>query len=265
MAANRSVTREMMKRWLLFFLLLLALFAIRVEWPESYSEELIAHDFQGGFASSNLPDLEEIMSRPFYFLGKGLQSIAFVSEDGRTVIKFFLNKHPCFQKKVGFFFSRKKKEPINVLKALKNYDVAFQELREETGLIGVHLVATQTQLPRCAIRDWRGKEHRIDLNRASFVLQHKCLMLDDACKTGSAEKILAALSALLEKRARKGFTDIKRRFNVQNYGLLGANGVMIDPGNLEYVEELKANPKAEVDRILKWARARIEKRHPGFL
>ena len=90
-------------------------------------------------------------------------------------------------------------------------------------------------------------------------------MLDDACKIGSAEKILPAITALLEKRTRKGFTDIKRRFNVQNYGFLGSNAVMIDPGNLEYVEEIKANPKAEVDRILKWARARIEKRHPGFL
>ncbi len=241
--------------------------SIQILPPHSFSEELIAHDIQGEWVSSDFPDLEAIASRPFHYLGHGLQSVAFESEDGKYVIKFFLSKVIRFRKKIVFPFLHKEKwsRKRDVFDVLGIYDLAFRELKEETGLIGVHLSANQANLPSCIIRDWNEKEHRIDLNRVSFVLQYRCVMLNEACKKMKPADIFSALTVLLDKRSRKGFTDIRRRFNIENYGFLGTRAVMIDAGGLEYVEGIKKDPEVETQRVMKWACQRIEKRHPGFI
>jgi hypothetical protein len=72
------------------------------------------------------------------------------------------------------------------------------------------------------------------------------------------EDVFVKLRTFFEERTHKGYTDLKRGFNPKNFGFLGPKVVMLDPGNLEYVEALKANSESEVERILKLAHCRLE-------
>lgn len=237
------------------------LYHVEILRPDPFSEEYIAHDVEGGFLNSDLSDFESIFSQPFKYLGRGQQSVAFLSKDKKYVLKFFLKKVPQFRTKIVSPFSKNKsrrKFRIRLDKALKSYEIAFQELKAETALIGVHLNAGGIHFPLCKIRDWAGLEHQVDLNRASFVLQYYCDVLAEKYSQMNQEDVFSRLRMFFEERTRKGYTDLKRRFNSKNFGFYEGKAVMIDPGNLEYVEELKASPEIEVERIMKFARRRLE-------
>ena len=239
------------------------LYNLEILKPDPFSEEFIAHDVQGDFLSSDFTGSEGVFSQSFKYLGRGQQSVAFVSDDGKYVLKFFLCKVPRFLTKIEVpFYKRrmKRKFRINLQKALKNYDIAFRELKDETALIGVHLRSEEINIPSCKLRDWGGVECSVDLNRAVFVLQYYCDVLDEQYSKMNSEDVFARLRAFFEQRSQKGYTDLKRRFNPKNFGFRGEKIVMIDPGNLEYVESLKTSPDIEVERIIKFAKRRLEER-----
>lgn len=91
---------------------------------------------------------KEILSQPFYYLSSGTQCYAFVSQDGKYVIKFF-KMHKILPKKwlkdVPFSFfekyrwesiAKKQNGSLNIFKSFKD---AYEQLREESGLIYLHL------------------------------------------------------------------------------------------------------------------------------
>src|ERR1700722_9090601 len=44
-------------------------------------------------------EIKNVLDQPFYFLGSGGTSFAFLGKDGKTVLKFFKHQHlskPCF-------------------------------------------------------------------------------------------------------------------------------------------------------------------------
>lgn len=56
---------------------------------------------------------------------------------------------------------------------MKNTAIAFEKIPEKTGIIALHFKSEKNNLPTIQLSDHTGKKHTIDLNRASFVLQHK--------------------------------------------------------------------------------------------
>src|SRR5690349_15990834 len=79
------------------------------------------------------PAIERILRQPFTFLGKGSQSYVFESQDGQTVVKLFRFDRP---------------DAIQLFDACK---LAYDSLRDETGLLYIHLNITHMHLPtlRC--------------------------------------------------------------------------------------------------------------------
>lgn len=237
------------------------LFQIEILKPDPFSEAFIAHDVKEEYLNSDFMGFESIFSQPFQFLGRGQQSVAFLSSDKKYVLKFFLKKAPRFRTKIVFLYCKNKKKRefrIQLSRALKSYEWAFRDLKGETALIGIHLKAGGISLPLCTVRDWTGRAHSVDLNRASFVLQHYCDVLDEKNIQMKQRDVYPLLRTFFQERTAKGYTDFKRRFNPENFAFQNGKAVMIDPGNLEYVEALKACPEAEVDRIMKLVCSRLE-------
>lgn len=267
----------MKKVFFLALLLLIATFApngvrmakiyLEERLPDEFTVEKVAMDIEGDFPSYPLSDLSEIAKQPFHYIGHGAQAVAFASEDGRFVLKFFLQrsmhgkKRYPIPKPTHWIPSHRKKRMErrkqiyreSLLKTMQNYVAAFDKLKEKTGILSMHLSASKDPLPTIRLYDNVGREHRIELHKASFVLQKKALLVKEKLAQLSDEEKMQAIRALEDfftMRAKEGFIDIERSFMIEaNYGFLDTMPIQLDVGNIEYLEELKAAPEKEIERI----------------
>ena len=252
---------------LLFFLFssfLLFGLTFRIILPDTFSPVFIKHDIQGEFTPFNCPQIHQISSCKLRYLGEGMQSIAFASVDKKYVLKFFLTKRryqkirlrpaPFLQK----MFSQKNKNrtpPSDKRYVLESYDKAFCKIKEETGLVAVHLSASSTEdLPFCHLIDDKGQEHVVDLNRVSFVVQKYGALVKDKflhMSLKEQKEALIDLEKLLQKIATSGFINHGKSFNPENFALVDRKALMIDVGNIKFSEEQKADPKKEIQKLKK--------------
>jgi hypothetical protein len=165
---------------------------LSIRFLPTFQSEKIALDVRGDYPPFDWPEIHEIAQKPFRYLGKGFQATAFVSDDGRYVIKFFATRKPPAATKFAPpairrfwppYESRRrcqyaKKNRARTTQILANYKRAYELFREESALLAVHLGATCQNLPVCTVFDEKGRAQRIDLNRASFIVQKWCLPLE---------------------------------------------------------------------------------------
>lgn len=251
--------------------------------PWEFSLQQIALDVQGDFPIFELPDLSGIANQQFHYIGHGGQAIAFVSEDNRYVLKFFL-KH-CLQGKKRYPIPKpshwlpirqkvrqeRRKKRIqaaqeNLFKTMRNYQFAFEKMKEQTGLIATHLLPTKNSLPTVTIQDRNGKKHEIDLDRATFVFQRKAeLVKEKLAKLATEEEkrtALVLLDQFFEDRARKGFMDTDPYFRIEsNYGFVDDQPIQFDFGKVEFFESLLTSPDAAIGYMRKllhnWAEKQL--------
>jgi hypothetical protein len=145
----------------------------------------------------------------------------------------------------------KEKEFFSLMQCYSN---AFSHLKEETGLIAMHLSATDGEYPLCSIRDLHGKEFLLDLDRASFVVQSKATIVRDVYRSLETDEekksFFQAMDTLLEKRAQKGFKDLGQgRVFELNYGFLEGKAILFDVGRLVYNEEVAMDPLPEIEKM----------------
>ena len=127
--------------------------------------------------------INQLLDQKFYYLNRGGQCFAFLSEDGTTVLKFSKQylRPPvtwCFkvpilnrwinpeQKRIAYHIYERERD-------YASYFIALDYLKEETGLITLHLDKTENKFPKATIVDKLNIEHRIDLDSREFILQKK--------------------------------------------------------------------------------------------
>lgn len=114
--------------------------------------------------------------------------------------------------------------------------LAFGELKEETGLIYLHLNPTEHLQRQLMIYDACGIRHQIDLDSAKFFLQ-KCALplerhfsqLKEKKADAEAKKSIDSLIELLITRCKKGFAD--RDIVNRNFGYIQTQAIEIDSGS----------------------------------
>ena len=221
--------------------------------PEHFSPKILTQDIKREFSTSvcKSDDLHQIVSQPLCYLGKGSQAIAFASADGKYVLKFFLNERFHTKLRIRRPF-RKALAPRIRFDVLERYAKAFEEIKEEAGLIAIHLSANTTDLPSCTLQDPKGKYHLINLNRFSFIVQKRCDCIDKTFSKMSLEekqKTLAALEILMQSLAKKGFYNLRDNFKDENFAILDDKALMIDVGNVIFVDTQRQHPEEEFQRV----------------
>ena len=191
-------------------------------------------------SKSPLPkELSSALSQKFHYLGRGLQSFAFVSDDQTTVIKIFNNR---YQQK-AFWFSLlpacESKAQYNLGKLKKmaeSYQLANSELSHETGLHYLHIQPSSHLKKTVTIVDKLGIEHSISLDQFGFALQKKVtlaypylLQLKQANQTAKAKEALSSLFNLLLHRCQMGIAD-KDPLIRTNVGFIENKALLIDIG-----------------------------------
>lgn len=232
--------------------------------------------------ASLAPSLDQraVLSGKFTYFGRGLQSFSFLSEDGETVLKLFNNR---YQKRLFWLsltpsvgpLKKWKTERVAYLKkklhmTFESYQLAYEKLTKQTGLIYLHLQRSRDLLPEVAIVDNLGIEHKIDLNEVGFALQKKATMAYaylDKCALnqdlGKARLAISQLVQLLKGKMEMGIADRDPLIRT-NFGFLNDRPMQIDIGPLSLDPHLKNSERQreEIKKITLSLKHWLETKHP---
>jgi hypothetical protein len=218
--------------------------------------------------------VHDVFSQNYYYLAAGNQSYAFISEDRQYVLKFFkmqslfpkewMNSFPLsLLQHLGF-----KSETSNQLfseRIFASYKDAYESLREETGLIYIHLNKSSEFRSKVKLIDNKGKKYVVDLDSVEFVAQRKALKifdhLDGLIQNDQYDDLKASIRSFLQLiaiRCEKGFVD--QDLSVRNnFGFVGNTAIQFDCATLTRDSSMKfpLNFRQEVlqaaERLDAWA------------
>lgn len=198
-------------------------------------------------SENDLQLIRSLFAYPFHYLGRGKQSFAFASDDGVHVIKIFNNEN---KRKTTWWllvsqlpFLREWAGLKSLLwktkweKAFESYRIAFDEMKDKTGLVYIHLNQTE-ELPPLTLIDPLRICHRIDSNSLGFLIQKKAKLvyaaLDEMIQAHDrvkAERAIIGLIDLCLWKCRQGIHDNDPLIRT-NFGILDDEVIQIDVGPL---------------------------------
>ena len=181
-------------------------------------------------SDSEALELKQALQQPYAYLSRGGQAVAFLSADGRYVIKFF--KQNKFDGK-----SQAKRHALRH-KVFNSYTTAFDMLSSETGLLFIHLNPTDNLKRSLTLKDSTGAELIVELDTCDFVIQRRAMLpsehLNALLARGDlqgAEQALAELVQLIDTIYNKGIRNRDPNI-IKNYGFIDGAPVLIDAGRL---------------------------------
>jgi len=223
-------------------------------------------------------EVDRALSQPYRFLSKGAQAFVFLSEDGRYVIKFFKLHHlqPTFWIKAlhwpwrvsTYALEKRLEKKRDLVKTFTSYKIAYEQLREETGMLFLHLNKSENLQHTLCFADPLGIIHKVDLDQMEFFVQ-RCAKpflpeLERCMEQGETEKVkrvLSGLIALLVLRNQKGIFD-KDPDITTNFGILDDVAVQIDVGRFSRDDDRQENAvyseeiRRITDGLTHWLKAR---------
>ncbi|MES2345002.1 MAG: hypothetical protein V4494_03580 [Chlamydiota bacterium] len=191
-----------------------------------------------------------LLEQKFTFLGMGDQAYAFLGEDKMTVLKLF--KH----------YDAQGKRPLHHI--FESCKLAYELLKEETGLIYLHINKEKTPLYITLI-DKLGFFHKVNINQTEYAIQKKAdglifdrlAMLLKKGDIASIKQHIHVLFELIAQRCAKGIGDRDTALR-RNYGYLSMQPIALDIGSYFVQEELKEPVAARIEiahkthRLLRW-------------
>lgn len=209
--------------------------------------------------SSELPSsqIQNILSQQFSFLGEGAQAYAFESTDGKYVLKLF--KMCRFTPSMTDYLCPHlvKRRVKNLRWVFNGYKTAYERFREDTGLVYIHLNRTDGLKRYLDIVDDKGAAHSLDLDQAYFIVQEKAELiftrlkkLYDAGDVAAAEKSIASVLKLVQRRVSQGYADRDKAVS-NNYGFVDNKPIHLDVGRL-YLGEKPGQVEHVSRRIDRW-------------
>jgi hypothetical protein len=199
--------------------------------------------------------LATLLNQKFYYLGKGAQSYAFVSEDQLYVIKFFKFKHlkpnvfvdllppiPPFKKYKHQSIERKERKLIGVF---DGYALAYREHREDSALLFLHLLPTDTLRQTVTLVDKIGIERQVNLDEMVFLVQKKGETLRNRLRhllnenrLEEAKQTLAGVLQMYLSEYKKGLYD-RDHGVMQNTGFVGDQPFHLDVGKFSHDDRMQ--------------------------
>lgn len=231
-------------------------------------------------SKEDLQLLQPIFAQRFFYLGKGAQSYAFASEDGKFVVKFFKFKHlkpnwlmqmlPSFPPFVDWkkrYLERKKRKFDSIF---DGYALAYRKNKERSGLVYLQLQPNPHLALQATLIDKLGREHLVDLTNTCFLLQKKGVPLRDhldsllfANRLSAAKESIKALLSMYIEEYSEGIYDRDHGL-LQNTGFLGQTPFHLDVGKLVEKPSMQSPDiyKQDLEWVIWKIRAWIHKHYP---
>lgn len=209
--------------------------------------------------------VDAALKQPFHYIGKGAQSYAFVSDDGKYVLKFFKFKHlrPSWfvdsLPSIGFLKTYKEKQQFRKQKkffgVFQSYKLAYDVDREESGLHFLQLNVTGNPKREVTVYDKLGLKHVIPLETIPFLLQDRGetlrTIIGQHLANGEVEEAKQRFGLILDMYAReynKGIYDHDHGV-MQNTGFIGERPFHLDVGKLYREESMRDRAVAKKDAL----------------
>lgn len=239
------------------------------------------------FPAEEIGVFEKAINQPFYYLGRGGQCFAFASEDGAYVLKF-MNNHwrrpqqwwlslpwpSALQKSFAKPFQRilRKRD-----RDFQSYRLAFESLKEESGLLYIHLNKTDYLHTSVKIIDKLQIAHLVDLDTTPFILQKRAKKLypyiEETMQQGNeaqAKEAIQQVLNLIVKRCKQGIFDEDPKMHA-NIGILqeesGLQPMFIDIGRFKK-DPTRAVPEVyqkDLEVMTKRFRLWLQENYPSLL
>lgn len=199
------------------------------------------------------PELLASFNQPFHYIDKGSQCYVFESEDQKTVIKFFRFSEPRSSLKIFTLFNA--------------VHIAFERLKEETGILYIHLNPTTLGLPVLRCKDAIGRSYALPLDECRFAVQKKaqkfqCAM-EEAIKSPALMKTrIDQFIELLLSRTAKGVYNSDPSLS-RNFGFLEDRAIELDFGN--YRPVIPHTQTAEIERYAERLRRWLKQNAPEWV
>ncbi len=227
--------------------------------------------------------LEDALSQKFHYLGYGGQCFVFASEDGNYVIKFFKHKirkpySLLLNISLPGFIDKKRQHRLNKIlfklnRDFTSYKIAFEELREETGLIYVQLNKKKWLNRTIHIIDKIGIEHSISLDDFEFIVQKKAQLIypyiENLIQKNDLWAFKQTLHAICNKiicRSQKGIFDEDLGIH-RNLGFIADEPIFMDVGRF-VKDPARKNPliyRSDLFTLMNRFRAWLNIHHPELL
>ncbi len=251
----------------------------RIETPITFSGDLSVQPP----SKSTLETLTAITNQPFRYLKKGSQAYAFVSEDGRYVLKLFKFHHmqpaewlqniPLPEALGRYRDDLVRRRRYRIERTLTSYKLAATTLLQECGLLYAQILPSKEFSLPVTIVDSLGRTYTIDLSQHGFALQKRAALVLPSFERWIAQGDIAqakcaidSLVALIAARSVKGIQDSDPDLH-KNAGLIGHSAVLIDIGSFYRNPDISSPPEMQQDmrkvfnRFSEWLSARSPALH----
>lgn len=225
-------------------------------------------------------EIQNILSQKFHFLGSGVQSYAFLSDDGKTVLKFFKHYHmwpntQLLQKislPLNFVENTVEERHKRMSYIFNSCKIAHKECEEQTGVFYLQLNPSPG-FPKIRVFDKLNIAHEIDLKTTPFLLQRKavplCPYISQLMKKGDvqeAKKSIESVLILVQNRMQKGVLNTDRKF-CRNVGFFEGKAIHIDIGSFDKSSPLQdpAIIQEEAEKELLEFKVWLKKEHPMLI
>lgn len=220
------------------------------------------------FSTSQKADtklIDSILAKPLRYIGRGGQCYAFATEDDQYVVKLlkYNNNYPkIWFRLFPFPFGLEKYRQEKFEKKAKklrgeysSYQIALQDLKEETGIVYFHLHENTLPNVTIQIKDKLNILHVLKADCYQFYIQKKgssfypgLLEMIRSGKTEQAKEVLNELVSYLFKRCHKQITDGDDGIH-RNFAFQDGHPFQIDIGQFSYNPSLGSSQEQRQDLL----------------
>lgn len=215
--------------------------------------------------------IDGIVSQKFTYVTQGSTHEVFLSEDGKYILKLFLDKPrkkalPIFSKLGEIRKSHKRKK--------RNFEGcmnAYYLLKEETGMIYYHFAPTDCFTSPLILINKFGEKREINLDITEFFLQKKAVVtfdyLDTCLALNQIEKASSAIKKLLDFTValyRQGIVMVDLQL-ISNFGFIDDLPTRIDIEHIEFKKSWKTDHKEHLKSQIQYFREWILQNHTPLL
>lgn len=239
----------------------------------SYHRFFTTHLMGTLWTETKKAELEEILCQPFHFCGQGSTSRAYTSEDGRFVIKTFLEKQSRSKKCRYIPFLRDLANKRRALKAAYKRTLgpinAYQYLPKECGLIFYQFIYPR-ELFHKSVRLYEkdGSISELDLDQSEYLIQRKAVIVSEYLQAhlvkGDLEKVKGAITKLFlltKTLYDQGIMLVVLQF-LDNFGFIEDEPIRIDVEHLRFDPQWKKANKRHLAKEISKFRSWIVKHAP---
>jgi DNA repair exonuclease SbcCD ATPase subunit len=269
-------------KWFLFILFFLFT-SVGCSRPHGFTLKKILseHSYEPRWEVSppkNMNEIRSFLAQSYTYLGSGNHCYAFVSSDGRYVLKFFKQKHmrthsmlnylPLPARNLFYPIERLRRRMQEREESYSSYKIAYEKLQNETGVLFLHLNKTTDLLPHTTLIDQHGNRLKINLNQMEFLLQEKATLAFEYLRSlfDQKEELLDAIDSLLQvviSRNQKGIYDKDLQF-YKNFGFRNGKALEVDVGEFK-IDQTPRDTLKEAHEVSLQIRDFIQENMPKHL